>query len=475
MSKLIPDIFALIIKALEDDYNTLFNCLLMNKLWCDLTIPILWRNCINRNLKSGPYEKNISLVKILLTFLSEESKNILIKNEINLSFIQTQKPLFNYISYCKTIVTFDVTEVIKDYFDPPLSRFQAKILEEVFYDMIFNKCFKLYRLNISHKLCYKKYDILNFIRLKGNLSNIVELICVQHIDERFFHILAEICVNIRKLELKDSNKNNNQGLIKLIEAQNKLEYFTYNGNEGRNWDNFCEEIGQALIKHKNTLKHIHGKTRLCIPLTILDSFVNLETLMLGYFTRTMNGLHSIKLPKLQGLRVCHLTEVKELIQNTSGCLKRIKIHNQFANNIRAEDIIQIIIAIYQYCPKLEYFCIPFVDTIDDSLGDLLINCSQLKHIKIYDGSLIDESLNGDAVLKILLKSTSKNLQRIEIKGSWKFSVEAIEKFLNNLKERNYSLYFEFDLNRNYFNKEFSNVIQNFIDDNVLKNNPLNYL
>ncbi|CAB4398661.1 unnamed protein product [Rhizophagus irregularis] len=238
--------------------------------------------------------------------------------------------------------------------------------------MIFKKCFKLYRLSISHKLCYKKYGILNFIRLKGNLSNIVELICGQHIGERFFHILAEICVNIRKLELKDSNKNNNQGLIKLIEAQNKLEYFTYNGNEGRNWDNFCEEIGQALIKHKNTLKHIHGKTRLCIPLTILDSFVNLETLMLGYFTRTMNGLHSIKLPKLQ--------------------------------------------------------------------GDLLINCSQLKHIKIYDGSLIDESLNGDAVLKILLKSTSKNLQRIEIKGSWKFSVEAIEKFLNNLKERNYSLY-----------------------------------
>jgi hypothetical protein len=478
MSELIPDIFALIIKELDDDHNTLFNCLLVNKLWCKLTIPILWRDCLNRNFKLRSYdEKSISLIKILFTFLSKKSKNSLIKKEIDLSFIQTQEPLFNYISFCRSIVTFDVTNIIKYCFDPPLSKDQEKIIEVEFYDMIFNNCFKLRRLNISHELCYKKSNMKNPIRLKDNLFNIVELICGQYVDEEFFYILAENCVNIKKLELKGSNRNNNQGLIKLIQVQNKLEYFAYNGIKGRNWDNFCEEMGQALIKHKNTLKHLYSKTRLCIPLIMLNSFENLETLNLGYSTRSMDDLHLVKLPKLQNLKVCHLTELKEFIQNTSGYLKTIKIHNQFANNLKAEDVISIIITIYYHCPKLEYLCIPFVDTIDDALEDLLINCNQLKNIKIYEFS--NESLDGDTLLRILSKSTSKKLQRIEMKGSWNFSAERLEEFLNNLKEKNHSLYFKFGLNRNTTSneeiEEISNVIRNFIDDNVLKNNPLNNL
>ncbi|PKC62589.1 hypothetical protein RhiirA1_521455 [Rhizophagus irregularis] len=402
MSKLIPDIFALIIKELDNDYNTLFRCLLVNKLWCKLTIPILWKDCLSHNSKPISHEKNISLIKILFSFLSEESKNLLIMNEINLSFIQTQTPLFNYISYCKSIITFDVTEVIKNCFESPLSQNQKNIIDEEFYDMVFDKCSYLNRLGIFHKLCYKKYDMVNFMKLKDNLSNLVELTCTQYIDERIFYNLAEICVNIKKLELR-------------------------------------------------------------------------ETLTLGYSTKTMDGLHLVKLPKLLKLRVCHLTEVKELIQNTSGYLKTIDIHNQFAKKNITEDIIQIVIAIYQNCPKLEHLCIPFVDTIDDALGDLLVHCNQLEYIQIYGGFPSDESLNGDVILKILSKSTSKKLERIEMKGSWKFSVDPLKEFLNDLKERNYSLYFKFGLNYDCLNEEFSSIIQNFVDDNVLRINPLDYL
>uniref|UniRef100_U9TUS8 Uncharacterized protein n=1 Tax=Rhizophagus irregularis (strain DAOM 181602 / DAOM 197198 / MUCL 43194) TaxID=747089 RepID=U9TUS8_RHIID len=293
--------------------------------------------------------------------------------------------------------------------------------------MVFDKCSYLNRLGIFHKLCYKKYDMVNFMKLKDNLSNLVELTCTQYIDERIFYNLAEICVNIKKLELR---------------VQKKLEYFTYGGKRGQNWDNFCEVI---------------------------------ETLTLGYSTKTMDGLHLVKLPKLLKLRVCHLTEVKELIQNTSGYLKTIDIHNQFAKKNITEDIIQIVIAIYQNCPKLEHLCIPFVDTIDDALGDLLVHCNQLEYIQIYGGFPSDESLNGDVILKILSKSTSKKLERIEMKGSWKFSVDPLKEFLNDLKERNYSLYFKFGLNYDCLNEEFSSIIQNFVDDNVLRINPLDYL
>ncbi|RGB39437.1 hypothetical protein C1646_754485 [Rhizophagus diaphanus] len=468
MSKLIPDIFALIIKQLENNRGTLFNCLLVNKLWCELTIPILWENCLSHNLKSRCI---VSLTKVLFAFLSEESKNLLIMNEIDLSFIQTQRPLFEYITYCRSIVTFDVIEAINICYKSPLSINQEKIIESEFYDMILDKCSYLNHLGISHKLRHDDHFMMNYMRLQDNLSNLVELTCTQYLDERIFYNLANICVNIKKLELEGSIvKNNSQGIIKLIEAQRKLEYFIYSGQEGKNWDIYCGMIGQALIKHKNTLKHLHGKLDLCIPLNILDSFVNLESIVLGYYAKDMNDLRLVRLPKLRSLEFCRPMGVKELIQNTSGTLKTIKINNNFVKN--TEDIIQIVIAVYQNCPKLEHLCISYFDTIIDALGDLLVHCNQLEYIEIFSKYPFYIPSIGDMVLNILSKSTSKKLERIEMKGSWKFSFESMKEFLNNRKERNYPLHFKFDISNDCLNEEFSNMIQSFVDDNVLRFNPL---
>ena len=44
MSKLNRDILYLIFEELQDDKMTFFSCILVNKTWCEITIPILWRN-----------------------------------------------------------------------------------------------------------------------------------------------------------------------------------------------------------------------------------------------------------------------------------------------------------------------------------------------------------------------------------------------------------------------------------------------
>ena len=62
--------------------------------------------------------------------------------------------------------------------------------------------------------------------------------------------------------------------------------------------------------------------------------------------------------------------------------------------------------------------------------------------------------NNDVLLRILLKSTSKKLQHIEMNNNLKFSLEALKEFLNNWKERNCSLYFKFVLRgSNKFSKK----------------------
>ncbi|GBB88339.1 hypothetical protein RclHR1_01490020 [Rhizophagus clarus] len=458
MSELILDILVLIIEDLEDDYSTLFNCLLVNKIWCKTTVPILWKNFLNYAFFKFKY---VSLIKIFSLYLSEESKILLTENGIDfhLPFI-SKKPLFNYISFLKSIVIFDISKVFEVCFYTKLVENQKEIIENIFYNIIFNQCSSIKCLDLSHEFYEKKYEMVNYIELKDQLSNLVEFTCTQYIDEKIFYTLAEICVNIRKLEIRKRNKNND-GLFKLIQAQKQLEYFCYRGRKSRtcDWDIFCKEMGEALIKHANTLKHFNTPIRLCIPLITLNSFVNLETLMLGYSTNYINDLHLIKLPKLQYLKVCYLTKVRELIQNTGGFLKRIEIYKPL---VEAEEIIKIIRVVYQHCPQLEYFCFPFVDKVGDILEELLLNCNYLKKI-IMNGYYLD----GDILLRILIKSTSKKLQHIEINGDWKFSVKELEGFLNNWKERKCLLYLKFDLNSHCPKKEFSNIFHKFIDDGVL--------
>jgi hypothetical protein len=44
MSKLYGDILYLIFKKLQYDKNSLALCLTVNKTWCEVIIPILWKN-----------------------------------------------------------------------------------------------------------------------------------------------------------------------------------------------------------------------------------------------------------------------------------------------------------------------------------------------------------------------------------------------------------------------------------------------
>src|SRR2546423_14383267 len=92
------DVLFLIIKELRNDRKSLHSCLLIDRTWCEATIPILWKNpwkfCRIDSAKS------ILLFNVILLHLSEESRENLKKQKIDLFLAVThQRPLFNYISF----------------------------------------------------------------------------------------------------------------------------------------------------------------------------------------------------------------------------------------------------------------------------------------------------------------------------------------------------------------------------------------
>src|SRR6266496_1779201 len=130
MSKLNKDILYLIFKILQDDKYTLFLFLLINKTFCEIIIPILWKN---------PWKtrrRNHSLLEIIISNLSKESKdNIITQNYLKNLY---QKPLFNYISFCKYLDLNKLERMIIDSFS------NFNIFKVIEISIIFNEIFKIF-------------------------------------------------------------------------------------------------------------------------------------------------------------------------------------------------------------------------------------------------------------------------------------------------------------------------------------------
>jgi hypothetical protein len=193
MSKLNKNILYLIFEELQYDKNALHSCLLVNKIWCETIVPILWKN---------PWKYLIRrkvLLKVILSHLSDELKNNLLKNKGIRIFYQG--PLFKYISFCRHLNLSEIDNIISIY-----KQIKIKVNENT-------KCTHLY---ILHQFGFQIQLISGAKRCFSNLE--------------FFHCntdnilvgLSEICDSIKELELSIKTSNNNYGIVTLIKAQKKL-------------------------------------------------------------------------------------------------------------------------------------------------------------------------------------------------------------------------------------------------------------
>src|SRR5919206_501558 len=94
MSQLPVDCLNEIFEYLEYDKVTLFSCLLVNRLWCEIAVGILWRDS---------REYNDTTFITLIACLPNESKEILRNNGIIISAPTSKPPMFNYAAFCKML------------------------------------------------------------------------------------------------------------------------------------------------------------------------------------------------------------------------------------------------------------------------------------------------------------------------------------------------------------------------------------
>ena len=104
MSQLNADCLNEIFEYLENENKTLRSCLLVNRLWCEVAIRILWRN--SKNYCSLDF-------RTLISCLPNKSKEILRNNDIIISTPTSKPPMFNYASFCKILSIHEVRNMIE--------------------------------------------------------------------------------------------------------------------------------------------------------------------------------------------------------------------------------------------------------------------------------------------------------------------------------------------------------------------------
>ncbi|GBB88030.1 hypothetical protein RclHR1_14550004 [Rhizophagus clarus] len=428
MSGLNKDVILLILEELKNDIPSLYSCLLVNRFWCEITAPILWKNPFNKRRKITVNARKI-LFNVILSHLSEESRDYLKIQGIDL-FKAYRRPLFNYIGFWRHL-NLRFLEYIMKYC---VTNFElSKKL------LIGNEIMKLFVTGDSKFVSLTILGI-NLCLISGTercFSELEHFNCGFDINSNILERLATTSTSIKKLSF--NVHTNNSGIVRLIEAQKNLKKVNFiNYSNGVNKLQ-CKSLEASLIKCVDTIRYVRIDW---IPVTrFLSYLVNLVSLEIKTTYNAswnhlvnVNNLVNISLPYLKFLKAQSIPSniLANLIENTKGCLIRISILNRTNDLNRAENDKKLIQKIYQNCPNLNYLKLRLSDNEFSEFENLLINCQSLIGLEI-----VGYNTEWDRFFKIL-KFSQINLFKFKFTAYvhiWEHKFEHLKLFLNDWKGR----------------------------------------
>ncbi|PKC05029.1 hypothetical protein RhiirA5_421459 [Rhizophagus irregularis] len=424
-----------IFEYIEQDKNTLYSCLLVNRLWCEVAVRILWRNIWNfqYGLFYMPYQIRIlmSIINTLISCLPKESKEHLYEKGID--FKNRKSSLFNYASFCRVLSIHGIDQMIQ-----LILRKQHSITSNYHKKLLSQEILKMFMIQVSSLKsldCYSGYskDIIfdNFPGAKKCLNNLTEFNCSSDIDSKFFYQISRICHNIQTLKITFGNDTSN-GLAELISSQKNLKnvilqnYYTTTNN-GKKVLNTFKKFSSTLIKLKIRKSYM--------PLLFISDFNNLQELILSsdYYggCNYFNQLQHVIFPKLKVLKFYTFLEVEKLIKFLEINGKNLKeLYIRDENN-------SLNLAIAKFCPNLKTLFTKFIINEPETLKTILNNCQYLENINFWRGY---RYLNEIEFLDILTNYSPKNFYRLEMyyvfNAQSKLFSKELENFFINWNIRN---------------------------------------
>ncbi|RGB32940.1 hypothetical protein C1646_789486 [Rhizophagus diaphanus] len=201
----IPELIYEVIKYFKTDFSTLHSCILVNRLWCRLAIPLLWEDPFSN------YTGNYNFIEIYFHNLSGDSKTKLSEYIIN-DNLSPSNTLFNYSKYIKHLNTLEFASSVEKWTIENL-KFGNRYSNFI--------CMSLFKIFIENEI---ELDNLDIEITNSNLDDILELI-LQNVD---------FIQNIKNLNLYICNYGKNMvtkdRVTRIVNLQRNLKEILLDDN-----------------------------------------------------------------------------------------------------------------------------------------------------------------------------------------------------------------------------------------------------
>ncbi|KAF0408073.1 hypothetical protein F8M41_008626 [Gigaspora margarita] len=355
-----PEIMENILNNLNNEFNSLYSCALVNRHWCKMSIPILWQDPFSFSFVRTPL-----FISGYFSSLCEDEKSSLKNYGID---AEHSKTLFEYARYLKVLDLYSLEKV--------KILMPVGSINDALMNLIINLLFKLF---IESGATLDKLVVYfpDYLILKP------EIFCSLGQNEQFFsrlrylslsevafssiesattllRTLAKNATKIRALKLEEFGSVYEHyepqlfhalfhAIIQIIKSQEQLRLFSL---IGVNCLSEFYGIISALESQKNSLQEvIIDNCDFTTEFEILKYCKNLETLRIKYCDMKLLKILSYKINTLEVVGVQSDGSIIAQILEMSGILlKRLKLDSRIS--VREES--SILEALKSFCPNITY-------------------------------------------------------------------------------------------------------------------------
>ncbi|CAG8575600.1 14271_t:CDS:2 [Acaulospora morrowiae] len=392
-----------IVKKLGKDIKSLHSCALLNRQWCKVTVPILWR--ISSRKHNGRYETIRHWPKMsetILSCLSDQALLLLKAFNFELFPKDRPQPLFNYAEFLTCISESDI----------------KKIARYAIFEMVQrNRCERTLMAE-SHVLEQELWVL--FLACKSNLVYFEysrdRLICHGEAEYRFsalkildtddtisswaFQCLAKYAQNLQRLRIK-LVKSGNEGLMTLIKSQHGLKEFVIKTSQAS-----YPGLEEALRTQVHSLTSIEFEKNVCI--SSIGEFVDLRKLRIHALLDA--DILPSKFPDLQVLEISKQNVPFEFCMNIikRRPLALRKLQWPRLNKANGFDFKLYKRMITIFLSDVRFLSFPLTASSLLHLGVILKTCKQLEGIDIQ----ICENVDYFVLFECLTGMTPENISLV---------------------------------------------------------------
>ncbi|RIA91679.1 hypothetical protein C1645_821688 [Glomus cerebriforme] len=415
----LPELTDEIIQYFRGDFSTLYSCILVNRLWCRLAIPLLWENPFSNHYKNYQNLQKFHYIEIYLHYLNDYDKAKFNNHEIKINFLNTSNTLFNYPSFIKCLNTYEIVQSILRRFDPKFNLVRYKIFQSTL-NLIYMSLFEIFidnevnlhtfEIQINDYVFLDCFNcafelILHNPNLICNIRNLKVLIDRSIADITkigfFLILLSSNCNSISTIhfkyrEINDFGKfssliyNSQQNLKKILFQSSD---FPLNPSLLSLKNSNCSNTLKTLIFYNINFRKIVVLKEVFDHLNVLESIhiINCYFINSEFIQQIINLNKPFKLRSLF-INQVHKTEVEShqlLIQKSNEYLEN------FSMVISDEFKLKLLEQIKKFCPKIKFLKLCYLNKSQNIylLFDIIKNIGQnLNYISISSGTSKHSSL-----------------------------------------------------------------------------------